>query len=214
MSPAKVRGGLAVTLSLAAISVGLSAGCRGQTSTAPPIHLISDMQDQPKFLPESPSPFFSDGASMRALPNGVVAQGELREDGGYYRGRGADGEFLARIPRPVDEALLFRGEQRFNVFCAPCHDKAGSGRGIVPRRGFPTPVDLASDHTRGLRDGEIFDIMTSGVRNMPAYRFQVPVADRWAIVSWVRVLQRSQHGTVAELTPDVLPKVEPQGNNP
>jgi hypothetical protein len=199
---------------LTVLSWGFVSACRGQTSAAPPIHLISDMQDQPKYLPEAPSPFFSDGSGMRLLPEGVVAQGELREDDGYYRGRGTDGEFLVRIPVPVDQALLARGEQRFDIFCTPCHDKAGSGHGIVPRRGFPPPVDLASDHTRGLRDGEIFDVMTTGVRNMPAYRFQVPVADRWAIVSWIRVLQRSQHGSVAELPPDLLPKIEPPENQP
>jgi mono/diheme cytochrome c family protein len=191
---------------------GLASACRGQTSSAPPIHLISDMQRQPKYQPQSASTFFSDGAGMRSPPDGVVAVETSLDDSD--RGRARDGAFLTRIPFPVDQELLARGQGRFDIYCSPCHDKAGSGHGIVPNRGFPAPIDLASDHTRGLADGEIFDVMTSGVRNMPAYRFQVPVSDRWAIVAWVRVLQRSQHATVADVSPELIPRIEPEGASP
>ncbi len=197
---------------VATAAMGALSACRGQTSSSPPIHLISDMQRQPKYLPQTSSTFFADGAGMRTPPEGVVsAEASLRSSD---TGKASDGTFLARVPVPVDEKLLARGQERFEIFCSPCHDKAGSGNGIVPRRGFSPPIDLASDHTRGLADGEIFDVMTSGVRNMPAYRFQVPVADRWAIVSWVRVLQRSQHATVADVAPELISKIEPEGSNP
>ena len=105
-------------------------------------------------------------------------------------------------PAVVDEVLARRGQQRFDIYCAPCHDRAGSGHGMVVQRGFPLPIDLASDRARGLSDQQLFDTISHGVRNMPAYAAQIPPADRWAIVVWVRVLQRSQHATLADVPPE------------
>jgi mono/diheme cytochrome c family protein len=189
-------------------------GCRGQPSTDPPFRLIQDMMFQPKVLPEAPSHFYEDGSGMRKPPEGTVADEELREDVAWFQGQSADGGFVARIPGGVDEVRLSRGQERFDIYCSPCHDKAGSGQGVVVRRGFYRPVDLASDHTRGLADGEIFDIISHGVRNMPAYRFQIPAADRWAIVSWVRVLERSQHAAIGDVPLETVPKIEPEGSGP
>jgi mono/diheme cytochrome c family protein len=106
---------------------------------------------------------------------------------------------VADIPAKVDLELLDRGQRRFDGFCAPCHDKAGSGQGTVVRRGFPAPIDLASEHTRGLADGEVFRIISFGVRNMPGHRHQIRPEDRWAIVAWVRVLERARNGALADL---------------
>ena len=190
------------------------SGCRGQPSSDPPVRLIQDMMFQPKVLPEAPSHFYEDGSGMRKPPEGTVADEELREDDAWFRGNTQSGTFVPRVPGRVDEKLLARGQERFDIYCSPCHDRAGSGQGVVVRRGFYRPVDLASDHTRGLSDGEIFDVATHGVRNMPAYRFQIPVADRWAIVAWVRVIQRSQHAAIGDIAPELTPKIEPEGSTP
>src|SRR5262249_54360103 len=106
------------------------------------------------------------------------------------------------------------GQQRFNIYCAPCHDQAGSGHGMVVAHGFPPPIDLAGDRVRGLPDGEIFNAITSGVRNMPSYRKQIPVEDRWAIVTWVRVLGHSQHASVEDVPAGSRGKIEPESGTP
>ncbi|WP_437966391.1 cytochrome c [Sorangium sp. So ce260] len=174
------------------------AGCRGQASSDPPIHVFGDMDWQPKFQPEEGTRLFPDGRAMRPLVQGTVHQGALDESEAYRTGK--DGEaFLAMAPVAVDETVIRRGQDRFNIYCAPCHDQSGSGQGMVVKRGYPPPIDLASDRARGLPDGEIFHVITNGVRNMPAYRKQIPVKDRWAIVTWVRVLQQSQHGRIDDV---------------
>jgi mono/diheme cytochrome c family protein len=151
---------------------------------------------------------------MRPLVEGVVAQGQLREDDAYWRGKAADGSTLATIPITVDEAALKRGEDRFNIYCAPCHDQAGGGHGTVIKRGYPLPPDLAGDRVRGLPDGEIFNVISIGVRNMPAYRKQIPVEDRWKIVAWVRVLGHSQHAAPADVPPGQRDRIEPESGTP
>jgi mono/diheme cytochrome c family protein len=174
------------------------AGCRGQASSDPPIHVFGDMDWQPKFQPEEGNRLFADGRSMRPLVQGTVHQGALDESDAYRTGK--DGEtFLAMAPVTVDETVVRRGQDRFNIYCAPCHDQAGSGQGMVVKRGYPPPIDLASERARGLPDGEIFHVISNGVRNMPSYRKQIPARDRWAIVTWVRVLQRSQHGRIDDV---------------
>jgi mono/diheme cytochrome c family protein len=175
--------------------------------------IISDMDRQPKVKPEAPSSFFADGRAMRPLVEGVVAQGELREDDALYRGRVGEA-YVQRAPIPVDEVVLTRGQQRFNIYCAPCHDKAGSGRGMVVRHGFPPPVDLASERVRTMPDGEIFETITNGVRNMPSYRKQVPVLDRWAIVTWLRVLGHSQHAALADVPTEAQGHIDAESGMP
>ncbi len=198
-------------LLIAALALG--AGCRGQTSADPPIHLFDDMDSQEKYKAEAPSPLFADGRAMRPLVEGTVAQGELRDDDALYRGK--EGEtYLARVPIAVDEVTIRRGEERFNVYCSPCHDKTGGGHGMAVKRGYPPPIDLAGDRVRGLADGEIFEVITHGKGNMPSYRKQIPVADRWAIVTWVRVLGHSQHASVADVPPDHQDHIEPESGHP
>jgi mono/diheme cytochrome c family protein len=153
----------------------VAAGCRGGTSEHPPFHGWQDMDFQKKYLPEAASSLFPDGRAMRPLVEGTVAQGELREDDAMYRGKDASGTFIPTVPIPVDDAALRRGQDRFNIYCAPCHDEAGSGHGMVVKRGYPLPVDLGSDRVKTMPDGEIFNVITNGVRNMPSYRKQIPV---------------------------------------
>jgi mono/diheme cytochrome c family protein len=185
----------------------LAGACRGQPSTEQPVHLVPDMDWQPKYQPEEASPLWPDGRAMRPLVDGTVAQGQLREDEGKYSGM-VGGLYLAKAPVPVDAAVIKRGQQRFNIYCTPCHDRTGSGQGMVVKRGYAPPVNLTSDRVLNMPDGQIFWTMTNGVRNMPSYRKQVPVEDRWAIVSWVRVLGRSQHGALADVPEDQKNRIE------
>jgi mono/diheme cytochrome c family protein len=190
----------------------LAAGCRGQPSSDPPIHLVPDMDWQPKYRPEQESAFFSDGRTMRQPVNGTIAFGHLDEDDALYRGLNADGSYVARVPGKVDEKTLARGEERFNIYCSVCHDRTGGGKGMVPRRTKWMAADLSVDRLRTAPDGQIYDTITNGRNTMPSYRAQIPVEDRWAIVAWVRVLQRSQHATAADVPPGV--GIEPEGANP
>jgi hypothetical protein len=187
----------------------LLGACRGMPSEKQPIHLAPDMDWQPKFQPYEATPLFDDGRSARPLVEGTVAQGQLREDEGFYRGMVGD-KYLARAPITVDERVLRHGQERFNIFCAPCHDRVGSGQGLIIKRGYPLPVSLTSERVRGMPDGQVFATITNGVRNMPPYRKQVPVEDRWAIVAWVRVLGRSQHATIADVPAEMKNQIEPE----
>lgn len=198
---------------LTTLAMGSTAiACRGKTITQPPIRLIRDMADQAHLMPQAALVGARNGTRMRPLIQGVVAREDVAEPGPYELGKTKTG-FLTRIPVPVDEALIARGEERFNIYCSVCHDRAGSGQGVNPQRGFPGPVDLASADARNLRDGQIFEIITQGIRNMPKMGDQVPVADRWPIVAWVRVLQRSQNAKVADVEPRFLSTILPEEAN-
>ena len=110
--------------------------------------------------------------------------------------------------------LVRRGRERFTIYCAPCHDRSGSGHGIVVQRGYPLPVDLSSDRVLTMSDGEIFNVITKGVRNMPSYGAQIPVDDRWNIVGWVRVIGRSQHASIEDVPAEHKGDILPQGVMP
>jgi mono/diheme cytochrome c family protein len=185
----------------------IASACRGQPSDKEPLHLVPDMDWQPKFQPEEAAPLWADGRAMRPLVEGTVAQGHLIEDEGYASGMVGE-QYLARAPIAVDEKVIHRGEDRFNIYCAPCHDRTGSGQGMVVKHGYPPPVNLTSDRVLGMPDGQVYWTITNGVRNMPSYRKQIPPADRWAIVTWVRVLGRSQHGALADVPEDLKSKIE------
>ncbi len=191
----------------------LLVACQGNVSKDPPVHLQRNMLHQDKYKPEQESPFFADGRTMRPVVEGTVAQGQLNEDDAYYRGE-SFGKPIAKIPVNVDEKLLARGEERFGIYCSPCHDKTGSGGGMVVKRGYPTPINLTTDYVGTQPDGQIFQTITNGIRNMPPYRFQVPVEDRWAIVAWVRVLGKSQNAKMADVPADMASKIEPEGATP
>jgi mono/diheme cytochrome c family protein len=187
----------------------LVCACRGQPSELPPIHLVPDMRQQPKYRPEAASPFFADGRAMRTPVEGTLARGALRADEVFFTGKNEQG-FVTRAPIEVTDATLKHGQERFNIFCAACHDRSGAGHGMAVQRGFPPPVELSSDRVRSFADGEIFNVVTRGVRNMPSYAVQIEVPDRWAIVAWVRVLQRSQHAAPSDIPPDRQDRVEPE----
>ncbi len=183
---------------LAVVLPGLAlAGCvvRGCTSSRPPIHINPSMDNQPKLLAQTESTFFYDGASMRAPVPGTVARGELRADPALFEGKDPGGGFVAESPVPVDDAVLERGRERYTIYCAPCHDVRGDGRGILFRRGNVPTASFHQDKIRQYPDGQIFDVITNGVGLMPAYRWPIPPRDRWAIVAWVRALQKKRMAT-------------------
>lgn len=192
------------------ISILLSAvGCR------------YDMQDQPRYKPYKQSDFFSDNKAMRDLPEGTVARGMLREDKVFYTGKklnvdpnaaaniettvGPTGNTLVssfpndieKMPVPLTEELLARGEQRYKVFCIICHGPVGNGDGMIVRRGFQQPPTYNDDRLRNAPDGHFFEVMTNGWGKMNSYASQITPADRWAIVAYIRALQISQNPNAA-----------------
>jgi len=185
------------------------AGCyRGRPSENPPVHLNPNMDDQPRYNAQASSQFFEDSSAMRRPVEGTVARGELREDIIYYNGKNPDGSLVKKNPRPLTLELLNRGRQRFNIYCSPCHDLTGSGQGIVVKKGFLPPPTFHQQRLREVEDGHIFDVISNGLRNMPTYRHQIPVADRWAIVAYVRALQRSQNAQATDVPDDMRDKVK------
>jgi mono/diheme cytochrome c family protein len=168
------------------------AGCR------------QDMHDQPRFKPLAESDFYTDLRSARPPVEGTVARGQLHEDSYLYTGKIGNnpGDYM---PFQLTPSLLARGEERYNIFCAPCHSRLGDGNGVVPARGFPRkPPSYHVDRLRKAPLGYLFDVMTNGFGAMPDYASQISARDRWAIVAYVRALQLSQDATAAAV---------PQGQN-
>jgi cytochrome c553 len=159
-----------------------------------------DMQDQNKMRPYRLSTFYPDGASARPLPAHTVARGDLRADESYYTGvRG--GKPIADLPFPVSREVLLRGQQRYDIFCSPCHGRVGDGLGMIITRGYKQPPSFHSEQLRNAQVGWFFSVMTQGFGVMPSYAAQVSVADRWAIAAYVRALQYSQSARLSELPP-------------
>jgi mono/diheme cytochrome c family protein len=158
-----------------------------------------DMHDQPRFKPLAESDFYPDLRSARPPVEGTVARGQLHEDEYFYTGKIGNnpGDYM---PFPVSAELLERGQERFNIFCAPCHSRLGDGNGVVAGRGFPRkPPSYHIDRLRKAPLGYLFDVMTNGFGAMPDYASQIPARDRWAIVAYVRALQLSQDATAADV---------------
>jgi len=181
----------------ATVAVMLLGGCARMTSTKPQIEVFPDMDRQPKYKAQASSSFFADGRSSQAPVPGTVAQGQLREDAAFETGA-EDGMYAGRNPLELSRETLARGQERFDIYCAPCHDRAGEGRGIVGQRSLWLATNLLDARIREMVDGEIFQVISYGRRTMPGYRFQVSASDRWAIVAYVRALQRTS-GTLADV---------------
>jgi cytochrome c5 len=175
-------------------------GCRGQSSHDPPIVVLQNMFNQDRYNPQAESQLFADGRTMRTPVAGTVprereidpelGQGRLPDDSGY----------VAEVPQAVArrfggaQPMLERGLERYGIYCRPCHDGTGAGRGVVITRSNwqPPPPTFHQDRIRQMPDGQLFATITQGVRTMPSYAAHIPVNDRWAIVSYVRALQLSQ----------------------
>ncbi len=165
------------------------------------------MANQPKYKPYAPSTFFEDGRSARPLVEGTIARGHLRLDEQMYTGKIA-GQLADTVPFPVTRALLERGQERYNIYCTPCHDHVGHGQGMVVRRGFRRPPSFHIDRLREAPIGHFFDVMTNGFGAMPDYAAQVTPRDRWTIAAYVRALQLSQHATLADVPSAMRPQLQ------
>jgi mono/diheme cytochrome c family protein len=175
-------------LLLAACCFLLLAGCQQQ------------MADQPRYKPLARSTFFGDERSARPLVPGTVARGHLNADEAFFTGK-SGGKLVDTLPFPISPEVLARGQERFDIFCAPCHGRTGNGDGMVVRRGFRPPPSYHTDRLRQAPVGHFFDVMTKGFGAMPDYVAQVPPRDRWAIVAYIRALQLSQNATLADVPP-------------
>jgi mono/diheme cytochrome c family protein len=202
------RGYYAFILIIAAILFAAGGCYRGEPSKKPPIHPIPDMDSQPKYKPQGQSKFFADSSDMRMPVEGTVALGYLREKTEYYQGKDSGGQFIEKAPVEINMQTMKRGEERYNIYCSPCHSRIGDGQGIIIDKGFPPPPSFHIDRIRKLPDGQIFDVITNGLRNMPSYGHQVMPADRWAIVIYLRALQRSQDASLSDIPEDMQDKLK------
>jgi cytochrome c5 len=171
---------------VAVLAAALGAGCR------------QDMQDQPKVEAQEASAFYPDGRAMRPLPAGAVAQTAPPAATPYLTGKDG-GQLVRQAPVPVSAAVLARGRERYDVFCAPCHDRVGTGQGMIVQRGYRQPSSFHVERLRQEADGYFFDAITNGFGVMPKYAQPVPVPDRWAITLYIRALQLSQGATLADV---------------
>jgi mono/diheme cytochrome c family protein len=182
---------------LAIVSI---AGCRGHRARRPPIELFADMDRQPKLRPQAPNSFFADRRSSRLPLAGTVARGAPYEETPQNTGRvPGTTNFVELLPVPVTAQLLARGQERYQVHCAVCHGAGGDGKGLVAKYQM---VGMANFHDKRLvtmPDGEIFNTITHGKNLMSAYGPNVGIADRWAIVAYVRALQRSRLATLEDV---------------
>jgi len=193
-----ISGYCALPLVVIILAMTFLSGCSSIQRT-PPIIVWWDMKRQPKFRTEGETGLFTDGRNTRPPVEDTVARGHMEEETPYNTGMD-NGMYLGKTPVPITPELVAHGQQRFNTYCSPCHDKTGSGRGIVPAH-VPTwqPANLMDDRLVQAPDGDIFYVITNGRRTMPPYRFQVSTSDRWAIIAYLRVLQRAAHGTVNDV---------------
>jgi mono/diheme cytochrome c family protein len=175
-------------LAVVATCVGL-AGCR------------QDMHDAPRYDPLQESTFFANGAASRVLVANTVARGQLREDEHFYTGK-VNGQPATEFPMPITADVMARGQERFNVFCSPCHGRTGEGNGMIVQRGFRQPPSYHEERLRTAPPGYFFDVMTNGFGAMQDYSAQVPPSDRWAIAAYIRALQLSQRATLADVPAD------------
>jgi mono/diheme cytochrome c family protein len=160
-----------------------------------------DMHDAPSYDPLQATNFFANGAASRPLVANTVARGQLRADEHLYTGK-VNGQVATEFPMPVTKAVLDRGQERFNVYCSPCHGRTGEGNGMIVQRGFRQPPSYHDERLRNAPVGYFFDVMTNGFGAMQDYSAQVTVPDRWAIAAYIRVLQLSRSATVNDVPAD------------
>ncbi|GAB5518486.1 MAG: cytochrome c [Rhodothermales bacterium] len=199
---------------MALVAVVALSGCRGTLSENAPIHINPNMDWQESFKPQEANDFFADGRAARPPVAGTVARGFLKDDVAFFEGRDDAGVYVATSPVPVTPELLQRGQERYNIYCSMCHGDAGDGAGIIMTgnngQGYgyvPAPT-YHSDNLRAESDGYLYEVIANGVRNMPGYAQQITVADRWAIVSYVRALQRSQYAPEADVPASELAQAQ------
>lgn len=191
------------------IPIALIMRARVTTSEQPRIHIVPDMDNQPKYKAQSRNPLFADRRAMRPPVEGTVARGTTLGNPALVSGKTGE-DWVEAIPVTVNRDLLQRGRERYDIYCSPCHGLAGAGDGMVAKRAdelmegtWTPPTSFHTDLIRQRPVGHIFNTISYGIRNMPAYGSQIPVEDRWAVVAYVRALQRSQNATVDDVPPDI-----------
>ncbi|MEE4273986.1 MAG: cytochrome c [Thermoanaerobaculales bacterium] len=199
-----------ILVALSWIPLALALRARTVKKPEPRIHIIQDMDNQPKVKAQSRNMLFADRRGMRPPVEGAVARGTVIGEPDIQKGATADGEWIEAIPVDVTAAMVERGRQRYDIFCSPCHGLSGYGDGMVSQRAdqlqegtWTPPTSFHTDLVRSRQPGHLFNTITNGIRNMPAYGPQIPVEDRWAIVAYVRALQRSQNATIDDVPADL-----------
>lgn len=184
-------------------------GLRGTKFTSPPMDVFPEwafpgMKYQPKFRPQSESKFFADGRSDRLPVEHTVMRGMLQDDDFLYRGKDASGGWVRAFPASINVDLKFiqRGKERYDIYCQPCHGATGDGNGITKRYGMATTPSYHDDARRRLSEGEFFNVITNGTASklMMPYADKLSPEERWAVIAYVRALQRAQQGTAADVT--------------
>lgn len=199
-------------------------GTRGVVSDRRPLMVFSDMDFQPRYNPQAAGPFFADGRAMRTPPTGTVPFGGadyesdagsprqnpdfLREDDTYYRGKQGN-SWVATNPLRVDMELLQRGQERYGVFCAPCHGATGTGNGVMVQYGLVGVASITDALHALMPDGQYFDVISNGKGRMMPYGPQIKVRDRWAIIAYVRALARSQNAGLSDVPESIRGELKP-----
>lgn len=202
-----LSGMIAVALSWIPLALALRA--RTVRSSKPPLHVVTDMDNQPSFRTQKRNMLFADRRAMRPQVANTVGRGQLNDDPRIVTGKTGD-DWVTALPVPMDASLLERGRESYTIYCSPCHGHAGYGDGAVAKRAdalqegtWTPPSSFHTDLIRSRPDGHLFNTITNGIRSMPAYGPQIPVDDRWAVVAYVRALQRSQHAGIDDVPADL-----------
>lgn len=197
---------IACMVAVGLVLAGMAFRDRTSMTTKTRIDLIPDMDAQPKFKTQSPNGLFADGRAMRQPVEGTVARGEAMEDRHLYYGLQESDEWVVDFPFEITAENMKRGRDGYEVYCAPCHGYSGGGDGMVAKRAdelaegtWTPPPTYHSDRLIQMPVGQIFQVITYGVRNMPAYGPQIPTEDRWDIIAYVRALQRSGNATLEDV---------------
>ncbi len=201
------------------VGVVLVAGPRGSFTKRTPIELFPDMDRQPKLRPQEPNKFFADGLSSRLPVEGTVARSEAKsvgaekvfqfQDHPFNTGKVAGKtNFIELIPVPVTAQLMERGQQRYNIYCAPCHSTTGDGKGVTSKYGMAATANLHDPRIVKMGDGEIFHTVTAGKNTMMGYADKLEPGDRWAVIAYVRALQRGRLVTKDEVPADIMATIK------
>ena len=179
----------------------LLMSCRGQLSEKPPISPQQNMQFQNRFNAQEKNEFYANNMAMRPPVEGTISRGNLRQNSELYQGRDENGDFVTENPFDVTRSFLYRGKERYDIYCTPCHGKIGNGQGIIMtgQYGYVPAPSYHRQASYDMPDGQFYSAITEGIRSMPAYNTQIKVEDRWAIVAYIRALQRSQNVPREEL---------------
>ncbi len=168
------------------------AGCfKNESSEKPPVHLNPNMDTQEKYKPYKTSDFFPNNSAMRFPVPGIIALGDLKEDSAFYFGKDDSGKYVLSNPISHSASLIQRGQDRYEIFCTPCHGSTGDGMGLMINYVYPPATSVHSNRVKSMPDGQIFTVISEGNVLMPSYKHQIPVPDRWAIVEYIRNLQKT-----------------------